>query len=331
MKGSTRLRIIIRYSTGFGILAYLLATLDLGNIFEAFSMADIRYLAAGMVLVLTIRVLNAWQLAMAIQHQQLPVTVVKAFLVNTVSGFYSLFLPGGQAGGSVVKWYKLSKPSGRRVEVLATMFFLRVINSAFILLFGIFALMIENPLGLKNVFWVLIALIGGLVGMYLVFFREPVRRKVESYVGSNPGWLPLSLSRGLNKVFISLSQFKTLPGGKTLKILCVPFISQFLCIFLFSSVSRALHLTVPLITLIWIIAVVYMIQSIPASFYGLGLREGALVLLMPQYGVDKHHALAFSLILFSYTMVMGLVGGIIEAKEMMFTPSAPSLDEEENA
>jgi hypothetical protein len=61
---------------------------------------------------------------------------------------------------------------------------------------------------------------------------------------------------------------------------------------------------------------VYVLELIPASISGLGFREGALVYLLPLYGVEPARAMLFSLIIFSFTILFGLIGGILEAKEL---------------
>ncbi len=79
--------------------------------------------------------------------------------------------------------------------------------------------------------------------------------------------------------------------------------------------ALGLGLKIPLFATVWISAMVVLIQHIPGSISGLGLREGALVLLLPIYGVTPPQAMAFSLISFGYVLAMGLLGGLFEVNE----------------
>lgn len=313
-----------RYGIGLGILAYLFATLRPGNVVRVFAAADPAFLATGFLLLLAIRSLGAWQLAVAIRHLRLPITLVRTFLINAVSTFYGLVLPGGEAGGAVVKWYALSRPSGKRAEAFATMLLLRVVNTAVILVFGIAALLVENPLGFESSPWVPGALAAGLGAAALLLLRDRGARRLESAIHRAPRWVPGRLLRGALDVLVSLGRFKSLSRRQTAVILAVPLVCQAASVLLFVAVSRSLGLRIPLVAQLWIIAVVYMIQTVPAGLFGLGLREGALVLLLPRYGADPAEALAFSLVLYGYNFLYGVTGGIAEARRMLFPPSPRS-------
>ncbi|MFH1278213.1 MAG: lysylphosphatidylglycerol synthase transmembrane domain-containing protein [Candidatus Eisenbacteria bacterium] len=325
MTGSRRIVTIARCGIGIGILAYLLATLRPGNVVRVFAAADPASLAVGFVLLLTIRSLGAWQLAVAIRHLDFPLTIIRAFLINAISTFYGLVLPGGEAGGAVVKWYALTRQGGKRAEAFATMLLLRIVNTAVIILVGITALLVENPLRLENTFVVPAALVAGLAAA-LLLFRDSTARRLELSIGRAPRWVPERFRRGILGVFVSLGNFKSLSARQTTIILAVPLVSQAASVLLFIAVTHSLGLNIPLVAQLWIISMVYLIQTVPAGVFGLGLREGALVLLLPRYGADPAEALAFSLILYGYNFLYGLTGGIAEATRVIFTPSKESVN-----
>lgn len=322
MSRSWRIPATLRYTVAFGILAYLLTTLDLRSVYHVFAGADLPFVAAGMMLLVGIRLLGAWQLAVAIRHQRITVSVIRAFVVNTIAGFYSLFLPGGQAAGAVVKWHALSRPNGSGTGVLATMFFVRVINTLFVLVTGVAAVLIENPFGLKHIFAVAVALIVLLAASTALLLQGRVGDRIESLAERGPRWIPAFAVRGAARVLRSFARFRSLSPRQTAIVLFVPFAAQVGSVFLFTSAARALHLDIPLVAQVWIIAVVYLIQSIPASSSGLGIREGAFVLLLPRYGVDRPQALALSLLLFGYNLLLSLAGGVIEAREKLWNSNA---------
>ena len=100
-------------------------------------------------------------------------------------------------------------------------------------------------------------------------------------------------------------------------MIIVTFTNLALTILLFYMVGRSLDITIAMYTLPWIVAMVYLIYMIPVSISGLGVREGALVLVLPYYGVDPSTAMVFSLILFGLLLLMGLAGGILEIREFI--------------
>jgi len=301
----------------FGICGYLFTILDLSELKTALTKTHFNYLAAGVLIVLITRTLYAWQTMLALKHHGIPLTTTRALVINTISGFYNLFLPGGLSGG-IVKWYKLSKPSGKRAEVFAAIFFLRFINTIFILSFGLVGFIIDNPVGSRFLFWVSLFFCCGLFTFYICFFSKRFIIFMEAILNHTQLRIPSFFRNGLHKVFNSLTGYRSLSFEEIFKILLVPLINQFFTILFLIAVARAIDLRIPVFALFWIWSMVYIIQLIPVSISGLGLREGALVYLLPFYGVDPARAMLFSLIIFSFSVLGDLIGGILEAKEFLF-------------
>ena len=73
-------------------------------------------------------------------------------------------------------------------------------------------------------------------------------------------------------------------------------------------VVRMLELPVPLAGVFAFGAPVAMLQVLPISFNGLGVREGALVLLLHPLGVNTGQAVALGLIWYGLLVVASLLG-----------------------
>ena len=312
-----RATIAAKWCVGLGIVGYLLATLDVKHVAQQLSRADLTFLAAGLLLTVVGRLLNARQVAIAIRHHGITLSTWRIFLINTAVGFYSLFLPGLVAAGAV-KWYKLSRAQGKGAEVFAAILFLRVLNTTVILACGVAAILFENPFPSRFLFWAAAILGAGLLVMLLCLFMDRLGTRMEQLVRWWLPWLPASIVERFRKVATALSRYRTLPRSHTVRLVAIPIMCQALSAVVFLTAARALSLQIPLVALFWIIAMVYMIQFIPVSLAGLGIREGALVCLLPAYGIAPADALAFSLTVFSFTLFMGLVGGIIEGTGALF-------------
>lgn len=64
-------------------------------------------------------------------------------------------------------------------------------------------------------------------------------------------------------------------------------------------------------------SLVVIIQMVPVSIAGLGVREISLVFLMRDYGVPPVQAVSLSLLVFSLTVVGGMMGGLLEGWEAL--------------
>ena len=221
----------------------------------------------------------------------------------------------------MVKWYRLSQPSGKRAEVFATIVFVRVLNSMFSLAFGTLAISMDRSLGLMRLSWLGVGLFVAVAGLMLFIATDRFAVLMSSLSDRTRGKGVDFLHNVLEKAVRSLRHFRHLDGVQVAKLIAVPFVTQFLAAAMYLSAALALGLEIHFVTLLWIVSLVYFIHMVPLTISGLGIREGVLVFLLPYFGVDPTDALAFSLIVFGFTLSIGLLGGILEFCEAVLVPS----------
>ena len=76
--------------------------------------------------------------------------------------------------------------------------------------------------------------------------------------------------------------------------------------------ALALFLPLTYVTLAWVRTVVYLLVLLPVSFSGLGVREGAMLLLLGPYGIEPAHIVALSMLVFIAVLLHAAVGGVYE-------------------
>jgi hypothetical protein len=139
------------------------------------------------------------------------------------------------------------------------------------------------------------------------------------------GWLlgPRSRSRGLANRLVSggfpsiqriTDAILHIPRNDWGRILGWSLLAHLLGTLEYLALARSLDLELGFAALGWIRAVMLLATLVPITISGLGLREGAAVLVLPAYGVGPDAALAFSLLVFAVGHVaLGLAGGLLEA------------------
>ncbi len=322
--------LIGRYAFGFGILGYFFYKIEFSNVLIAISNTDSRFLFAGLIFALGVRILQAWQLSVGIRHQKTPINIRKTFEINLICQFYGLFLPSMVVGAGV-RWYKLYKHTGKRAETFSAILFIRFINTFLMLIIGTCAVLIENPFGLQRFFWIGIFIIGAMGVCYIGLFNNRITDKMEYYIKHMPVWIPDKLREGFREFFLCVFHFKHLAGKQAIKLFTVPVGIIIFSIFTFFFVAKSIHQCIPIISLIWIVSIVYIIHLIPISISGLGLREGALVLILPNYGINESSALALSLIIFAINLLFGLIGGVMESRELFFGASKRTIESDKRS
>ena len=81
-------------------------------------------------------------------------------------------------------------------------------------------------------------------------------------------------------------------------------------------IAFSFNLHVPFFFIAWTFLIMSVITFLPASYAGLGVREGTFVYFFSLVGISKELALSVSLVLFSFQILAALVGGGFELKEL---------------
>jgi uncharacterized protein (TIRG00374 family) len=311
---------VLKIILGIGIVFFLFIKLDLSRIVHTLLRANFGYLCLGLIGTLISRILLAWQTATAIRHYEVVLSIKRVFIINLIVNFYSLFLPS-VITGTIIKWYRLSQQSGKQAEIFAAVICIKIYYLTFMLTAGVAALIFENPFGQNMLNCAVLAWLLAIAFVLFIFCGQslPV---ISNFGGFIFRWLPHWLGRRSQKLWVELNDFKKLAPFQLFYFLVTPLLVLACVVAVNYLTAIGLGLNIPLFSIVWISAMVILIQHVPAFISGLGLREGALVMLLPMYGVKTSQAMAFSLVLFGYVLAMGLLGGFFELNEQFLQRKA---------
>ena len=220
-------------------------------------------------------------------------TFRRLFSLYMLGAFFNSFLPG-LIGGDVVKAYYLNKDAKKLSLTLASIFMDRYLGYAALMIIG--AVAYPFALGYVGgaVFkWVMPAILCAfIVGSFLFFGLR------------------------LGKRFKTVSEFYEFFGllnsrrdviAKAVLISLVVQVMNFLAVALLAS---ALDENIPVLLLFVFLPIIITITTIPVSISGLGVREGAFVLLLGLIKIRPEAATSLSLSWFFSTFV-GSIPGLI--------------------
>ena len=306
---------LIKLAVSTGILYCLFLKIPFANVIHALVNTKIVFLFPALLLQIGMIYIRAFQIKIFVLQQKMNFTVSELVKINFITFFYSLFLPGELMGGAV-RWYKLSKPEGKRAQALACIIFTRTISIFTLTFVGTIFFFIERPYdhGLIN-----ISLFTGLLASSLLFLsitNAAFSLKIEN-LAQRFGFLtiPKFIREKTAKVWNSIKEFHKAPSNHKIYALSLAVLFHLLQIFSLYFFMRALDINISIISIAWIIAAVFFLQMLPISISGLGVREGALVFLLKKYSVLGPDAMALSLLIFGVSVAFAFLGGILEAME----------------
>ena len=234
--------------------------------------------------------------------------------LNYISVFYSLFVPG-QSSGELIKGLKFSKKEGSHQKTWIPIFIDKITNLLIIFIIGLVGILYDNRLR-KNVALVsLVSLLTILASlMTIILFSEKTNEFADI------------LKKGLLKILnflkieskslkeFSLNYFEHYKKNERLifETIFYSLLTKLPHLIAFYFLALSLNISLSFIQCSWLFSIVFLASILPISFSGLGVREGTILLLLSQLGIQNSTSLSFSMLIFTNGIIIGLIGGFIE-------------------
>jgi glycosyltransferase 2 family protein len=308
MKRQT-LFIIGRFALSLILLAAILVSINLPDLIERLTKINVLYFIAGLGIYLCS--IAAWAFRW---HLFLRDTITDVRYTDTLTTllaglFTSLFLPT-MVGADIGRAYELSRRSHQTVDVVSTVMFDRLIGFVAVLLTAVVAIILLGSQYISNdLLYTILFILGGMVIAFGLFFNPRFIRRfswalnlplINRYQAATRQ-LYQALYRLYQKPMLSLLALITSMGVVLLEIIAVVVLGY------------AIGVTVDPIYFFIFVPIIWNILIIPISINGLGVRETAFVFFFTQVGMVAGEAVLLSLLYYFYTVITGLIGGILIA------------------
>ncbi len=307
--------VLARAAIAAGILAFLASRIDVARTLEAIRDAPVHSTLGAFALWLVGWWIVSYRLAVLMGAQGVRVGTFGAFEINLSSLFYALALPGGEVTGMAVRVHRLSRTGGRYVTAFLAIALDRTASIAAVTAIGFAFWLLDahaKPAIARLVLVVGTAVVAAIVGAFVAWRQR--RRAPERLRALVSGWLR-GTGGGMAERFDVVAR---LPARTIALLIVVSFVSQVPGIVGYAILAHALALPLSVVTLGWIRSTVMIVTALPISIAGLGVREGLLLVVLRYYGIADHDALAFSLLVFTVTILgVAALGAALEARQWL--------------
>lgn len=297
---------LLKVGLSLGLLAFLLARVGLGVTVEALREAEPGYLLAALALYLIGVPLRAyrWQGLLSALRISVPLArLVSLYLVGT---FFNNILPTG-VGGDVIRAYELTKDGAGAAVAASTVLVDRASGLLVLLAVALISVIFGYRLVSPDIaLLIAVVSLGSFVGVALLLWDD-LWRKVGQRL---PRLRRLLLRRSLVNLYRSLKFYR---GWPIANALLVSVLFNLVLIAVNYLIALAVGVKVSLWYFFLFVPLISFSLMLPVSVSGLGVREGAYVLLFGQAGVTAPLALAMSLAFYALNVLVGLIGGVIYA------------------
>lgn len=290
-----------------GLMAFLFSRIPLHHLGETLRSARPPWLMGAALLLFTSNLVGSYQWSRLLHAIEIRIPFWKVCAYYHVGLFFNNFLPAN-IGGDIARVVDASRYGPSRAAALSTVLMDRLVGTVAL---GALAVVTTVPaidrFHLKAIYLALVAFfLGGVSLAWLMFHPRllPTVERVLSRVGLR------RLEPHLEDLAGRLQVFR---GHRVLwlELLSVALVVQIMRIGVHVMVAHALGIRVGLPYFFLFVPLLAVIVSLPISLNGIGVREGAGIILFGLVGVDRAHAFSLQFTVYLVALAVSLLGGIV--------------------
>jgi uncharacterized protein (TIRG00374 family) len=300
--------LVAKIAVSVGLLAYLLSTTDLGALNRRVRGGDTVLLVGAVAIYTLILAVSTWRWRLLLRAQGYPAPLRRLSASYLVATFFNNFLPSN-IGGDVIRVRDSSQLTGSTTTSLAVVAIDRILGLGALYLLALLAYLAGGPelRGLAGATPALAALGVVFAALAYVFFRPGVARRLVARSGlSSFGWVRQRFEVVQAAVHVYRRQMLAVGTAFAASV-----VLQALVVWYYYAVARSLRIALPLVACFLMVPLCSLVQTVPVSFNGWGLRESVFIVYFGQIGLSRETALAFSLVGAGLIVLLSLSGAVV--------------------
>jgi uncharacterized protein (TIRG00374 family) len=298
---------------GPAVLAYFLLTTDLHRI--AANLREVRLvpLALSLALYVGLVLTKAWRWRLLLRELGLAAPTMREASTLFMIGQFAGGATPGQAGDFVRAWYLRERGAPLSTALFSILLdrLLDFLLLAIVSLFGLVAFLDIFPVALRP------AILVTTVGFAIV-----VAIAVPALIARAPRrWLmtrlravaPASMRERLERWQQLLDVLEVRPAFTLLLLLSTVAATAVVMVRIW-LLYRALDVVIPVALLVSASALISILQTLPVSIAGVGVRDAVLIAVLAHHGYSPEHALALSALFLVLTVEQMLIGFFVSMR-----------------
>ncbi len=305
---NSRLRPVLRWLLSALLILALLRWVDLSALGPALSEGRYELLGLALILQFGNRITAAYRWKWILEPYEASVRIATLIRISFISSFFANFLPSSLSADAI-RGYFLRRDQIQIAAVVSSVVLDRVVGFAALVLLAVGAGVIALWQGIleSGVFAAVLISLGSLLLVVLALVSPGFLA-----MGARLQASPVYLLREAGNAVAAIHQYPW-TGGRLLKVMVLAAFVTAYGIVTSYVFFLSLHDPLPIGYFFLIMPVVILLTSLPISVGGLGVQEGALVIMLGALGVEAGHALLFGLVLRAASVVASLPGGLFYA------------------
>jgi glycosyltransferase 2 family protein len=291
---------LVRLLISLGLLVWVLSTIDLGAASNRVEDGEWGWFACAVGILLTSLVVAAHRWHLYLRAAKVELSFERTLRAYFVGAFATNLLPS-QVGGDVARAWIAGRP-GTRLRAMVTVLVDRITAFACLVLLAWTAV----ALGGDPVPTTLVTALGASTSALAIVLIVVSALMCKWH----PGWLFPSAPTWKVEIAATLKACLA-PPAIAAKTLALGVLYQILVILALWLIAKAIHLPLTVELLVVTAPPVLLLATLPLSIAGLGVREGAYVVLLREAGYSAADAALFSLLITAAFALATLPGALL--------------------
>jgi len=299
--------IVAKLVLSAGLIAWLLHRIRWNEVATTVRAADPAWLGAALGMMLVSNLLGSYQWGRLLRVVDIRIPFWKVSAYYHVGLFFNNFLPAN-IGGDLFRIADAGRHAPSRTAAISAVVMDRIVG---LLAMATLALVTTLPaldrFHLTIIYVALVGFFAMCVTLLWAVFHPRVLPGLEGVLDR------VGLRRLSPHLDELAAHFAGYRGERRVffQMLALALVTQIARIGVHVLVARALGLAVPLIYFFLFVPLLAVVVSLPISFNGIGVREGAGIVVFGLVGVDRAHAFSLQFTTYLVAVAVSMLGGLV--------------------
>jgi uncharacterized protein (TIRG00374 family) len=307
---SRPVRIALQVLVSGGVLAFLLWRVDVGRTFELIGNSNVGYLLAALAIFVSTTWVMTWRWSALLAAKDIREPFGWLLRMYFVGYAATQVLPTAVGGDAVRIVEHARRRPGIRADTAAAVIMERVLGSAGTLVLVAVGLAIAAGRyeGIRLLVIVEAAFIVGMAVLAVLLFSQRTSRALQEWFF--PLGRRLRLERPVTSFYLAMHEYRSSPGIM-LAVLGVTVVTQLARIGAIWLCGEAVGVDVSPEVYVILGPLLFLVQMVPFTVNGLGVREAFFVAFLGRFGVDPEPAFAAGFLYYAVTIATSLPGAVL--------------------
>jgi glycosyltransferase 2 family protein len=307
----------IRIFISIGLIAFLLFTVDFGDMTGRLRESNGYFLLAAFLAAIGDRLIMAYKWNILLRAKAINIPLRRVTGTYWISTFLGLFLPA-TVGADAIRAYAVSKGGQKGREIVSSIVIERIFGILALLIFVLISIVLsifvfgqsffENIWNLFGI--ILIVFVFLSVFIYISLNRSLLQKIYRFFEVRNPKLNGNKWVGKLREIYQSYLAYQD--HKKDLGVFLIwSFLENLFPIFWTYFLSLAFNIPVPLLYIFILVPIVLVLVRLPISIDGIGIKEGAFVYFLSLIGIPSSDALLLGIASHVLAIISILPGGVL--------------------